>query len=147
MSTSTNPDFAVRNDRRGDTDLVKGDLTVRGKLDLGGAVSAQGSLLSRGALSGGVELLTDDSGVVPPLNTDLLTSAVVTTAASTATLPDGKAGQLKIVVLATDGGDLVLTPDNLANGTTITFANAGESVLLVWAAGNWHVVGESSLVA
>lgn len=58
------------------------------------------------------------------------------------TLADGTAtGQLKSIRLETDGGgDMVVTPSNLADGSTITFDTAGDEVLLVWDGSNWRVL-------
>jgi hypothetical protein len=64
---------------------------------------------------------------------------VTTTGAAAITLADGaKLGQLKLVVLTTDGGDATLTPSNLAGGTTITFADVGDAALLLWNGSNWR---------
>lgn len=58
------------------------------------------------------------------------------------TLADGTVvGQLKKIILGTDGGgDAVLTPTNLAGGTTITFNDANDYVVLVWDGGEWNVI-------
>jgi len=57
------------------------------------------------------------------------------------TLADGTfVGQQKKIQLIVDGGDLVLTPANLAGGTTITFADAGDFALLVWNGVDWVAV-------
>jgi len=58
------------------------------------------------------------------------------------TLADGTfPGQLKKIKLITDGGgDAVLTPANFSNGTTITFADAGDYALLLWDGDEWTAV-------
>lgn len=57
------------------------------------------------------------------------------------TLADGTlVGQLKKVQLIVDGGDLVLTPANLAGGTTITFADAGDFAVLLWDGTDWNCI-------
>lgn len=58
------------------------------------------------------------------------------------TLADGsQPGQLKKVQLITDGGgDAVLTPTNLASGTTITFADAGDYAVLLWDGTEWNAI-------
>lgn len=55
------------------------------------------------------------------------------------TLADGTfPGQLKKIKLITDGGgDAVLTPTTLTGGTTITFADVGDYVLLLWDGDSW----------
>lgn len=58
------------------------------------------------------------------------------------TLADGThEGQLKkILLLADGGGNAVVTPANLAGGTTLTFDNAGEWVLLRWNGSEWRMI-------
>lgn len=75
------------------------------------------------------------------------TSTYYTTANTTtgsgfaATLADGwQVGQMKKIQLIVDAGDLVLTPANFANGTTITFADVGDYALLVWNGSNWVAI-------
>lgn len=55
------------------------------------------------------------------------------------TLANGTfAGQLKKIKLITDGGgDAVLTPTSLTGGTTITFADVGDYVVLLWDGDSW----------
>lgn len=70
-----------------------------------------------------------------------------TTGAATAQLADGKQGQEKIIVMTVDGGDCVLTPANLAAGTTLTFNDVGDSAHLVFLKSDWHVVSGSATLA
>jgi hypothetical protein len=66
-----------------------------------------------------------------------ITSAVtkVTTTGSDAlTLADGQTGQIKVIIMIVDGGDGTLTPTTLLGGSTITFADAGDAVVLLWVA-------------
>lgn len=64
-----------------------------------------------------------------------------TAGATTATLADGAViGQVKKVQMIVDGGDVVVTPANLAGGTTITFADAGDFVLLIWDGTDWVMI-------
>ncbi len=57
------------------------------------------------------------------------------------TLANGIAGQEKLVVLKTDGGDDIdVTPTNFANGIKVTLNTAGESVLLHFDGTKWNVV-------
>jgi hypothetical protein len=57
------------------------------------------------------------------------------------TLADGVVGQVKKIILVSDGGDGTLTPTNFGNGTTITFADAGDAVELSFDGTNWWIVG------
>ena len=66
-----------------------------------------------------------------------ITSAVTkvtTTGTDALTLADGQAGQIKVIIMIVDGGDGTLTPTTLLGGTTITFADAGDAVVLLWVA-------------
>lgn len=58
-------------------------------------------------------------------------------------LANGVDGQLKTIILVADGGgDAVITPTTLANGTTITLDTAGDSVVLQYnPVVGWVVVG------
>jgi hypothetical protein len=47
---------------------------------------------------------------------------------------------VKIIVLVVDGGDGTLTPSNLGAGTTITFNDIGDSVVLQFLTGEWWIV-------
>jgi hypothetical protein len=65
-------------------------------------------------------------------------TAWTTTAADALTLVDGAVkGQLKKIQLIVDGGTGILTPSNLSGGTTITFADAGDFVILCFDGTNW----------
>lgn len=68
-------------------------------------------------------------------------TAWTTTGAQAGTLADGKfVGQLKKIKLIVDGGDGTLTPANFANGTTITFADAGDYAILRWNGAEWRAI-------
>lgn len=68
----------------------------------------------------------------------------------TATLADGTiVGQLKEIVLsATAGGTVVVTPSNFADGSTITLTTAYDKCLLMWNGSAWRLVaGVNATVA
>jgi hypothetical protein len=68
-------------------------------------------------------------------------TAWTTTGVNAGTLADGTfVGQKKKIQLIVDGGDGTLTPVNLAGGTTITFADAGDFVVLRWDGTEWVVI-------
>ena len=58
-------------------------------------------------------------------------------------LADGTRGQIKIITMIADGGDSVITPTNFANGSTITFNDAGDSVTLVFTNSEWLVLANN----
>ena len=64
-----------------------------------------------------------------------------TTGAATGTMADGTViGQVKVIQMIADLGDAVLTPSNFADGTTITFADVGDTAELIWDGTNWNVL-------
>ena len=74
-----------------------------------------------------------------------ITTTITTVASSGAialTIADGTQGQIKIIVFITDGGTATLTPATMNDGTTLTFADAGDSAILMWiGASGWQVIG------
>ena len=66
---------------------------------------------------------------------------MVSTGAYIASLADGAQGQIKIVVMITDGGDITLTPATMNDGTSLVFADAGDAAILIWIATGWQVIG------
>ena len=68
-------------------------------------------------------------------------TAWTTTSTDAGTLIDGVVkGQTKKIQLVVDGGDGTLTPSNLSGGTTITFADIGDTAELVFDGTNWVAV-------
>jgi len=65
-----------------------------------------------------------------------------------ATLADGVAGQMKIVVLDTDGGnDVVITPAHFGNGTTLTLDTASDYAVFAFDGTEWWAVSHSGTIA
>jgi len=91
------------------------------------------------SITGGIESF---SGAGALNLTDLITE-VTTTGANALTLANGSAGQVKIITMIVDGGNGTLTPATLAGGTTITFADVGDGVVLVYGTAGWVVVGNN----
>lgn len=71
---------------------------------------------------------------------------VTTTGAATATLGATSVGTVRTIVLVVDGGDLVLTPSVLVGGTTLTFAEAGDSITLVYTTVGWVIMSNSGVL-
>jgi hypothetical protein len=65
---------------------------------------------------------------------------VTATGAHAGTMADGTNGQIKIITMIADGGDSVITPTNLAGGTTITFDDVGDTVTCLFTNSNWVVI-------
>ena len=79
--------------------------------------------------------------VDPTKGLELLTSSAGAEAAGIAN--GGTVGQTITVLLEVDGGgDVTLTPATFLNGTTIVFADAGDSATMVWTGtSGWAVTG------
>ena len=79
---------------------------------------------------------------------DTLVTEITTTGADAFTLANGVAGQVKIISMAVDGGDATLTPTTLANGSTITFNDANDSVTMIYGTNGWQVLAlQGAIVA
>lgn len=61
-----------------------------------------------------------------------LVTEIVSTGADAGTLADGTNGQIKIIVMKTDGGDHTLTPTTKTGFSTIVFNDAGDGCSLVF---------------
>jgi len=72
---------------------------------------------------------------------------VVTTGADALTLADGEEGQVKYIVMKTDGGVGTLTPSNLGNGSTLVFDDVGDSAYLIFTNAAWHFLGGTATLA
>lgn len=93
---------------------------------------------------GGTPQTLSGAGAVNLTTTKTL---IVTTGANALTLADGVEGQVKFLVMKTDGGAGTLTPTNLYNGTTITFDDVGDSAYLVFIDGQWVFMGGTATLA
>ena len=68
-------------------------------------------------------------------------STVASSGVIALTLADGIQGQIKIIVFITDGGDATLTATTMNDGTTLAFADVGDSAILMWiGASGWQVI-------
>jgi hypothetical protein len=91
-------------------------------------------------VTGGVQSLSG-AGAVDTTN---LVTELTTTGADALTLANGTAGQIKIITMIVDGGDGTLTPTTFANGTTITFNDANDTVALLYANTiGWVIIANS----
>jgi len=66
---------------------------------------------------------------------------LVTSGAIAITLAVGLEGQVKTIIMVTDGGTATLTPTSYANGTTITFDDALDNWQGIYHAGSWYSIG------
>lgn len=112
---------------------------------LGGAYNFK--VLVSSAATVTLEMAQSVQSVTDTAATDTIarTTEYTTTGAATTTLIDGAIGQLKRCILIVDVGNQVLTPDTGHGYTTITFADAGDSVDLEFRALGWTVIGQGGL--
>ena len=84
-----------------------------------------------------------DSGVATPLTTHA--TYWVTAGAETSTLAAGSEGQIKVLAMKTDGGNMVVTVANAAWGgsSTITLSEQGAACTLQYIDSQWYVIGSS----
>ena len=69
---------------------------------------------------------------------------MTTTGAQAQTLANGVNGQIKTITMVADGGDGTLTPATFANGSTITFNDVGDSVMLIYnTTGGWALISNT----
>ena len=102
-----------------------------------GAVTHSSTTTHTGAVIEGVQSL---SGAGAVDITSPVTAFTSTGGAQALTLADGVVGQIKKIVHIVDGGSGVLTPTNLAGGSTITFTNVAESATLQFLGTEWYVL-------
>ena len=93
-----------------------------------------------GILVGSTQTLTGAGAV----NVTSLITFIVSTGTDALTLADGTTGQIKIVVMQTDGGTATMTPTNFAAGTDFVFANVGDAALLVFDGTNWQLIASTA---
>ena len=65
---------------------------------------------------------------------------IVTTGTNAYTFADGVEGQIKFLVMKTDGGVGTVTPSNFASGSTIAFNDVGDTAFLLFTNGNWQLI-------
>lgn len=123
---------------------VQGNLLVSGTSTFTGAITATGGIAGTptiaGGLIGGVQTLAAAGAV----NLTTLTTRIDSVGAIALTLADGANGQVKNIVMGTDGGDATLTPTTKTGYSTITFNDAGDGVTLVFiTTKGWIVTGNN----
>ena len=59
-------------------------------------------------------------------------------------LADGTEGQLKIISMKVDGGDAIVTPDNLVGYTSVTLNNVHDNFTLLYQSTGWVITALQS---
>ena len=119
------------------TGNITGDVTGNLTGNVTGNIDGQITLSEDSQTGDGSTAIAVD----PTKGVTLLTSSAT---GDTATLADASVvGTTINIILESDGGgDVVLTPTTFLNGSTITFADAGDQVTLVWTGTNgWAMIG------
>jgi len=88
-------------------------------------------------------IVADGSSATAIDVTSAVTEVNATSATHAGALADGTAGQIKMILNTSTSGtnNVVITPDNLAGGTTITLDAPGESAVCIFKASKWYVIG------
>ena len=90
---------------------------------------------------------SEDLASTAAANLRLTTSYFSTAAAETATLAAGTDGQVKVLAMAADSGDMVITVTNAGwktSGTgTITFDTIGDACTLLYTNSKWYCTGNN----
>lgn len=117
---------------------IGGNLNITNKL-----TSSSNTTLSGNLILDGSEVLTNAAAA----NLNVVTSYFSTAASWTATLAAGTNGQIKVFIMLSDGGDMVITVSNPGWGGsgTLTFDNVGESCILQYIANKWFVIGNNGV--
>lgn len=118
-------------------DVVTGDQDVT--VTLSGDVTLPAGTLLNGVGANGVQSLSGAGAI----NITQPITAWTTTSTDAGTLADGAEGQLKFITMVADGGDGTLTPSNFGGGSTITFNDVGDSVLLMFTGSNWYIIANN----
>jgi hypothetical protein len=86
---------------------------------------------------------SEDLNDTAAANLALTTSFFSTAAAETATLAAGVEGQIKVLAMRGDSGDMVITVTNAVWGTTITFTAIGQACTLLYINAKWFCIGNN----
>jgi len=119
-----------------------GTVELQAATNVTGAFSASGDVTASAAFIGSVDTRTGAGAI----SVTTLTTEIVTTGTDALTLANGTLGQLKILVMKTDGGDATITPTTFANGTTLTMDAVLDSATLVYTSTGWVILANQNCV-
>ena len=86
---------------------------------------------------------SEDLATATAANLAVTTSFFSTAAAETATLAAGVEGQIKVLAMRGDSGDMVITVTNAVWGSTITFTAIGQACTLLYINAKWFCIGNN----
>ncbi len=119
---------------------ANGTLTVDGVSTLTGVTTFSNKIIINSSAEDGGD------GVAIPLTNHA--TFIQTGGAETSTLGAGTEGQIKVIVMETDAGDMVTTVTNAAWGGSgvITFDAIGDAVTLQYIDSKWYCIGNNGAV-
>lgn len=135
---------------RTDADANKADQIIGGKWETTAAaggiamIKLNGVSPATSALTLSETITAAGAGVVSLLTQVTLIDS--TLGAQALTLADGFESQTKTIAMTVDGGDCVVTPANLLNGTTFTLNDAGDSITLRFVGGTWMIIANNGVM-
>ena len=141
---SVNTDGIKVTDNNIETTRSNDDLVLlpngTGAVDARANVNVAGNVTATGMFVGGIDTRTGPGAI----SVTTLTTEIVTTGADALTLANGTLGQLKILVMKTDGGNATITPTTFANGTTLTMDAVLDSATLVYTSAGWVILANQN---
>ena len=116
-------------------------IDMNGNVDISGSTTFNDKILvNSSAVDGG-------DGVAIPLTN--YATYIITGGAEASTLAAGTEGQIKVIVMETDGGDMVITVSNAGwnsgGSGTITFNDAGDGCTLQYIDSKWYCIGANGI--
>ena len=127
------------------THITNADLELNtdgtGTIELQTATNVTGNLTVSGAFIGSRQTISGAGAI----NLTTLYTEITTTSGDAYTLANGVIGQIKIIVMAVDGGDATITPTTFANGTRIVMDAVHDSVTLLYGANGWVAIASRNI--
>jgi len=117
-------------------------ININEGLVVDGTTNVTGTLTANGLING-VQTLTG-SGSTEVISLTETVTLLITTGAQNFSLADGTEGQLKIIILKTNGGNATVTPANFINGTSITFNDVQDTMTLLYQSTGWIVLAQQN---
>lgn len=126
-----------------------GNTAIAGTLAVTGAQTLTGvTTHAAGVAFGGTENAAAHGAQVVPITAMYSGWTTDATSAIAATLADGAVGQLLMIKLTLkDTNNMVVTPANFNDGTTLTFDATGEYAMLMFIGTGWTMVAGTATVA
>lgn len=151
-SDATDSDFIVSNDNEealrvdgANREVVINDGS--GQTDFRAETNSYGSALLVDASADQVQInatpilgLTQSLSGAGAVDVVSAITEITTTGANALTMADGVEGQIKFLVMVTDGGDGTLTPTNFGSGSTLTFNDAGDAAICLFTNSKWYLL-------